>query len=134
MWPILFYYRTFDDEDPQDEANENVEFNENFLSSLSHGAGINDSSSDPAIDHEKLYRSISCKIATQGRYNTRSFEIDNPSFESTTGTGDDNYHTSLDSYNQGNEQLKHRHRTSHTEVWTHQEICLLIDYIPSLLQ
>ena len=76
------------------------------MSSLSQGAGINDSSSDPAINLEKLFRSTSCKIATPSRYNTHSFDVDNPSFESTTGTGDDNYHTSLDSYNQGNKRFK----------------------------
>ena len=88
--------RTFDDEAIHDEPEESHAFNENLLSSLSQGAGINDISNDPSTNQEKLFRSTSCKSPTPSRYNVHSFEMDNPSFESTTGTAEEYYHNSLD--------------------------------------
>ena len=83
-------------------------FDENLLSSLSQGAGMNDIISDhiPTTTkrnqgQEKLFRSTSCKDTTPNLFemqNRRSFE------SATNGGGMIGYgyhHTSLDSYNQG---------------------------------
>ena len=102
---FVFPFRTFDDEDQKEGALEKFEFDENLLSSISQAAGINDSTSDPVIEQEKLFRSTSFRSTTPSRYNNHSLDIDHPSFESNMATGDDYYHTSIDGYNQGNRKF-----------------------------
>ena len=101
---ISNFVRTFDDEDQKEGAFEKFEFDENLLSSISQAAGINDNTSDPVNEQEKLFRSTSFRSTTPGRYNNHSLDIDHPSFESTMATGDDYYHTSIDGHNQGNKK------------------------------
>ena len=92
---FFFCFRTFDDDDQKDGVEDKFEFDVNFF---------NDSTSDPAINQENLFRSTSCKSTTPNRYNTHSFDVDNPSLD--YGTGDDYHHTSLDSHNQGKDNGK----------------------------
>ena len=92
---LFFCFRTFDDDDQKDGVEDKFEFDVNFF---------NDSTSDPAINQENLFRSTSCKSTTPNRYNTHSFDVDNPSLD--YGTGDDYHHTSLDSHNQGKDNRK----------------------------
>ena len=97
----IFALRTFDE--TEDENGQHQIINEHLLSSLSQGGGIGDFDTETITKQDGLQRSrhSSFKRATADRYNFNSFDIENPSFDSTVGTVDDYHHTSIDSYSQG---------------------------------